>query len=223
MRYSSLLVLVLLAACTRGPKPPSDDAPERPEAPPRASERSAEAPAEAPAPAPAPSAGEGAGFDPRSPRVGGLAFRAPGPFAYRPASAPMRAAEYVVPGPSPAESAVLVVHHFPGMGGSVEANLARWLGQFTQPDGRDTREVARIERTTVNGLEVSRVDVTGTYTGMQPATGEPATALEGQRLVGAIVRGPEGPVFFKLVGPAPIVESALPAFEELVASLAPVP
>jgi hypothetical protein len=133
----------------------------------------------------------------------------------------MRAAEYVVPGSTESEAAVLVVHHFPGMGGSAEANLARWLGQFTQPDGSDTISAARIESATVNGLEVSRVDVTGTYTGMQAGTGAPAAPLENQRLLGAIVRGPDGPVFFKLVGPSAVVESAEPAFEELVSSVEP--
>lgn len=224
MRSAAFLALLLLAACTRGPKPPSDEPP-APSPDMHAHSRPDLHASAAPSPETAalPSAGqaENSPFDPDAPEVGGVTFRASRPFTHRAPTTPMRVAEYVVGGPRAEESALLVVHHFPGMGGSVDENLARWIGQFTQPDGSDSREAARMDRATVRGLEVWRVDVSGTYTGMQPATGAPAEALDGQRLVGVIVRAPGGPVFFKLVGPASVVETALPAFDSLVASLEP--
>jgi hypothetical protein len=41
----------------------------------------------------------------------------------------------------------------------------------------------------------------------------------GYRLLGAIVQAPEGPVFFKLTGPAATISTAESGFEALVSSL----
>ncbi len=211
-----LLASACAAACTRGPRPSDDESTEAPPAPARPSDHGAGV-----LPTPEVNRQSPSPIDPAEPRVAGVRFRAPAPFTSRPTNVAMRRAEYVVAAPSGGEEAILSVHHFPGMGGSVEANLARWIGQFAQPDGRPSREVARVETATVNGLEVTRVDVSGTYTGMQPGSGAPAAPREGHRLLGAIVQAPEGPLFFKLVGPAPLVDSAAAAFDELVASIEP--
>ena len=46
----------------------------------------------------------------------------------------MRVAQYGLPGP--AGEATLGIFFFgPGQGGSVEANIERWFGQFKQEDG----------------------------------------------------------------------------------------
>ena len=45
----------------------------------------------------------------------------------------------------------------------VQENLERWYGQFSRPDGRPSREVAVVTTRTVNGLEVTAVDLAGTY------------------------------------------------------------
>ncbi len=158
-------------------------------------------------------------FDPANPQVAGVRFKAPEPFVYQRPRGGMRAAEYVVPGASGEKPAVLAIHHFPGMGGSLEANIARWVGQFTQPDGRKSEDVAKIEQSEVNGLRVVRVDVSGTYDAGMQMPGMPAAGPEAnQRLLGAIVSGPNGPVFFKLVGSAGLVEGVAPAFQHLLES-----
>ena len=33
-----------------------------------------------------------------------------------------------------------------GSGGGLQGNLERWYGQFSQPDGRNTKDVAEIEQ-----------------------------------------------------------------------------
>jgi hypothetical protein len=45
----------------------------------------------------------------------------------------------------------------------VDENLDRWYGQFTQRDGRPSRDAAVLTTRTVNGLKVTAVDLTGTY------------------------------------------------------------
>lgn len=127
----------------------------------------------------------------------------------------MRNAEYFVPGE--AGEAVLTVFHFPGMGGSVQDNVARWVGQFQAPGGGAAE--ADVQSRNVAGLDVTVIDVSGAFaSGMM---GGPATPQEDQRLLGAIVSGPNGPVFFKLVGPADTVQAAKSAFDDLVGSLEP--
>jgi hypothetical protein len=161
-------------------------------------------------------------FDPAHPEVGGVRFAVPDPFVFRPTRTPMRAAEYVIVGEHGEGEAVLVIHHFPGMGGSADANARRWIGQFRQPDGKPSSDVAHVENARVGGFEIERVDVSGIYTAMRlPHGPEQPSPQENQRLLGAIVMGPDGPVFFKLVGPVALMKSAEPTFERLVQSFAP--
>ncbi len=147
--------------------------------------------------------------------AGGIAWHVDPPLVPHAPSSAMRAAEYVV---TDHPDTTLAVFHFgAGQGGSLDDNLNRWIDQFTQPDGRSSREVAVIEHIEVGGLPVTTVDVSGSFSGMRGSE-TPVTA-ESQRMLGAIVEGPEGLVFFKLIGPADIVGTAAESFENLVASI----
>ena len=90
----------------------------------------------------------------------GLNWTAPGTWESQGAR-PMRAATYVVP-PSggdkePGECAVYFFGG--GQGGSVGANIKRWLGQFQTPDGGPVDKTAQIEDKTISGIKVTTVDV----------------------------------------------------------------
>lgn len=135
----------------------------------------------------------------------------------------MRLATYTVPAAKgDRDSGECGVFYFgQGQGGSVEANLDRWIGQFAQADGQPSKSVAKIDHRVIKGLKITTVDLSGTYNGMggpmQPV-GKPAP---GYRLLGAIVEGPEGLVFFKFTGPAKTVAQNQPLFEKILASLGP--
>lgn len=130
---------------------------------------------------------------------------------------PMRLATYSV-GPN----AECGVYYFgPGEGGSVQANLDRWIGQFAQPGGKPSKELAKVAKRNIHGLQVTTVDVSGGYTGMGGPLLQPSPALPGYRLLGAIVEGPQGTVFFKFTGPAKTVAENQGAFDRMIASLAP--
>ena len=117
------------------------------------------------------------------------------------AQRPMRLATYTV-----APGAECGVYYFgPGQGGSVDANLDRWIGQFLQADGKPSKAAAKIAKRTIHGLPVTTVDVSGAYTGMGGPTAQPGPAVPGYRMLGAIVEGPQGSVFFKFTGPAKTV------------------
>lgn len=147
--------------------------------------------------------------------AGGIAWHVEPPLVAHATTSAMRAAEYAV---SDHPEATLAVFHFgPGQGGTVDDNIDRWVDQFHQPDGRSSRDVANITRGEAGGLPVTFVDVTGSFSGMRGS--EATVTEESQRMLGAIVEGPEGLVFFKLIGPSDVVGSAASAFDEMIASV----
>lgn len=215
-RLTPLAVLLALAlGCDRGPEPPpvEEEASESPEAPTPepANPHAGQAPTHGGHGGTAPSGGMGGRapvVDQNAPQLAGLRWQAGDPLTWRRPTRPMRNAEYAV-GEGDTE-AVLTIFHFPGMGGSIEENVERWTGQF-----RDGDEPV-VETKTIGGLEVTTIDVSGTFaSSMGMGGGEP---LSDTRLLGAIVQAPDGPVFFKLLGPKPTVTEAEDAFAAMVQS-----
>ena len=134
------------------------------------------------------------------------------------AERPMRLATYTIPAaPGDSEAAECGVYYFgPGQGGSVQANMDRWIGQF------EPKEAGKRDQRTVHGLKVTTVDVSGAYSGMAgPMAKTQAAPKPNYRLLGAIVEGPQGSVFFKFTGPARTVAQNQAAFEKLISSLQP--
>jgi hypothetical protein len=131
-----------------------------------------------------------------------------------PSSSPMRKATYRVPAKD-GEDAEMAVFYFKGEGGSTEANIQRWIGQF--PDAKPS-EVKRSQRT-VGTTTQTIVEVTGTYASGMP--GGSATPKSGYRLIGAVVETPVGPYFFKLTGPKKTVDAARDSFFGMLDSVKP--
>jgi hypothetical protein len=132
---------------------------------------------------------------------------------------PMRAATYWVG--SGANRADCAVFFFgPGQGGSVQENIDRWIGQFTQPDGTDSQKKAAINKETIADLQVTTIDLTGTY---MASMGGPMSSQKEERpnyrMIGAIIEAPQGPVFFKLTGQQDVVTAAEAEFRQLVQSV----
>jgi hypothetical protein len=134
------------------------------------------------------------------------------------AQRPMRLATYTIP-----PGAECGVYFFgSGQGGSVDANLDRWIGQFLQADGKPSKDAAKIAKRTIHGWTVTTVDVSGAYTGMAGPTAQPGPAMAGYRMLGAIVEGPQGSIFFKFTGPAKTIAANQAAFDKMLESMAPV-
>jgi hypothetical protein len=207
MRILCLAVAMgLLTLACKKSEPAAESAPPAPVAQPSA------APVAPPSAAPA--AAEAADL----PSAGGLTWKAPPPFERRTPKSSMRVAEYGLEGDASAE---LSVFYFGAdQGGTVEANMSRWIGQFTQPDGSETKS-KRSERT-VKGIDVAVVEANGTFSGGMGMPGAPQqAALPDAMLLGAIAKGPQGSVFFKLTGPRAAVEHAKAGFDGLLESLQP--
>jgi hypothetical protein len=134
---------------------------------------------------------------------------------------PMRVATYTIPAAKgDSEPGELAVFYFgPGQGGGVEANIDRWIGQFEQPDGKPSKALAKRQKRTLNGLPVTTIDLPGTYMASAGPMAPAKVSKPGYRLLGAIVEGPQGAVFFKLTGPAKTVAAGEAAFEKLLSSV----
>ena len=73
-----------------------------------------------------------------------------------------------------------------GAGGSVEANVERWLGQFVQTDGSATKDKAKVEKRKIAGQEVHFVDVAGDFKD-SPGPFAPAVMRPDYRMLAAII------------------------------------
>ncbi len=135
------------------------------------------------------------------------------------AARPMRAATYSIPLAAGDQGiAECVVNYFgPGQGGGVDANIERWKGQMLGTDGKPA--VAKIDKRAGRGVPITVVDTTGTYSGMGGPMMAGAKPAPGYRLIGAIVEGPGGSVFFKLTGPAKTIAAQQKNFEQLLTSI----
>lgn len=100
-------------------------------------------------------------------------------------------------------------------GGSVDANVDRWYGQFSQPDGGNTRERAKVEKRTIAGREVHLVDISGTYRDQLGGN----TELPNYRMLAAIVVTPEANFFIKYYGPRKTITANEKPFTQMVESL----
>jgi hypothetical protein len=153
----------------------------------------------------------------------GLRYSMPQTWERVPAPSDMRAAQYKIEGPAPGadDDAEMVLFFFgEGKGGTTEANLERWYGQFTQPDGKPSKDKAVVTVRTVNGLKVTSVDLSGIYTA-QMKPGEGAAPRPETRMLAAAVEGPGGPWFFRVIGPAATVNAASADFQQMLTSLEP--
>ena len=106
-----------------------------------------------------------------------------------------------------------------GAGGSIEANIDRWIGQFSQPDGSATKDKAAVKKLKVAGCSVTLVDVTGTYKDMPggPFAGGRVIERPNYRMLAAIIEtGDAGNYFLKLYGPAKTVGNSADGFRKMV-------
>lgn len=180
--------------------------------------------------------GNGSGGPMRAAVAAGLAFSVPeGWTEVDPASA-MRSAQFALPPASEGGDAPeLILFHFgAGQGGDVQANIERWIGQISQPDGKPSTERARRASREVGKFRVSTVMVDGTYASgsmmgmMGTPHGDPhgsphegGAQKEDYRLWAAVVEGEGGPWFFKCAGPRAALEKAAGGLEAMVGSIRP--
>jgi hypothetical protein len=111
-----------------------------------------------------------------------------------------------------------------GAGGSIQANIDRWFGQFGQPDGSSTKDHAAVKKMTIAGCKVTMVDVSGTFRDMPggPFAGGKTIERPDYRMLAAIVETPEqGNYFLKFYGPGATVAKYVDGFQAMVEGIVP--
>lgn len=123
----------------------------------------------------------------------------------------MRLVDYEVPGTVPG---TCTVFWFGVQGaGTVEANMARWVGQFESSD-KPKQEVLKVSDT----IKAHVVEVSGRYQApVTPGSPEKHDNKE-WRLLGAIIETPGGPLYLKTVGPEATLKAARDSFMAFVKS-----
>jgi hypothetical protein len=212
------LLLLSLGACDRN-QGASDATADAGAAPPAAS-----VPATTPEEAPTQDPGvlsshgqrisEGPANQPASAGTAGIDFDLPAGWQSQPPASSMRIAQAVIPGPGGAGD--LAVFYFgAGGGGTVQANLDRWVNQMDSQGPKPEPETFE-----TNGLKVTWIEVRGTLQpsgmGMGPTTPQPNS-----RLLGAVVEGPGGPWFFKATGPDATLAKERDGFLKMLHSVRP--
>jgi hypothetical protein len=151
--------------------------------------------------------------------LGPFSVVAPADWTAKPVTSRMRAADFDLPGKPGAEAELIVFYFGTGGAGSIDDNVNRWLDQFQQPDGKPSRDAAKIEKTKFAGQDATYVSVTGRYVSQgMPGGGGPVDKPD-QALLAAIVGSPSGPYYFKLVGAKATVDANAKAFRAMLESL----
>ncbi|MBC8074176.1 MAG: hypothetical protein IAG13_38005 [Deltaproteobacteria bacterium] len=140
-----------------------------------------------------------------------LAFEVPEEWETQKVASPMRKAQFVVPGPG--GDAEMVVFRFAGGAGGVDANIARWKGQFKPPEGKGLDDITTKREFEAGGLKVTMIDITGHFAA--PDMPGSTTIVDGAdyRMLASIVEGSGDPFFFKMLGPAKTVDVWAASFE----------
>jgi len=150
---------------------------------------------------------------------GGFSLEAPAGWKQVPPKSGIVETEFAVPSDGDAAPGRMTVM---GAGGSVQANVDRWYGQFTQADGSATKDKATTKTLKLAGCTVTLVDVAGTFKDMPggPFAGGQAVERPDYRMLAAIVETPEkGSYFLKFTGPGATVAKHADGFRKMVEGL----
>jgi hypothetical protein len=153
--------------------------------------------------------------------AGELRYKVPDGWIVEKSTSNMRVAQYKLPKiAGDTDDAFLVLYYFgQGQGGTPQANIDRWIDQMKQPDGSSSKDKARTEALTVNGLQVTTVDVLGNYSGGMSQDSAPKDSKAIYRLRAAIIDTQKGSYFVKLTGPEKTVGHWEQAYGEYLKSL----
>ena len=141
--------------------------------------------------------------------------KVPAAWTFRKPASSMRLAEYVA---GSAGGAEVVVYFFGvAQGGTVDANLARWKSQFSNPAGAPVEEKISHEKSGTFPLTIA--EYRGTYARGTGAGSAPEQARPDHVLLAIVAETPKGTLFFQLFGPTAAVQAQRAVYLEFVRSM----
>lgn len=143
--------------------------------------------------------------------IDGIKSRVPESWKQKDTDGKMRILHFIIPKEKGDEhdGEFLVFFFGKGGGGGVDANIMRWKGMMTAPEGKSIDDLAKIEKVKVGDVPVTVLDVTGTYTHKARPfdPNEKGEKRPDYRLIGMIIESPNGPFFVRITGPAKTIEA----------------
>lgn len=128
-------------------------------------------------------------------------------------SSSSRLAEFTLPETADGNGEIVVYFFGPQQQPNVDANLARWKGQFSHPDGSPIIE--RVNRDSSGAFPLVFAEYEGNYR-RGIGAGSTDSVRVGQRLIAAIVPTPRGTMYIQLFGTAPRVAAERETFTSFV-------
>lgn len=117
-------------------------------------------------------------------------------------------AEYIVPGRDGADQARITVSQ---AGGTLNSNIARWVGQFRSSSGEPVEPA--LETVQAAGMKITLVEIAGEYAGMSGAY------TPDQLFMTAVLPTEPQQTFIKFVGPSKTVEANRKEFRAMIEGL----
>ncbi len=145
-------------------------------------------------------------------KVGEFSFTRPADWQWVEVNSVMRKAQLKISDASKKESAEVIFFFFgEGGGGLTQANIDRWLAQFSEPKEKLN---SKVETMTAGGHKITYVQAEGTYQSGMP--GGPKTSMPNTMLFGGIIESDQGNVFVRLTGPVALAKSSQAAFRKMI-------
>jgi len=148
-------------------------------------------------------------------QIGRLQAKVPKDWEKEQPSSSMRMAQFRFPGNDGDGELVI----FSGIGGSIDANLNRWYGQFKSETENSVSESAIRTNSQIKDMNVTFSYVEGTYLKSTMGMSGTKTEMPNYALLAAIVATPDGLYFFKGTGPKSIMDSQKVNFETFIYSI----
>jgi hypothetical protein len=166
-------------------------------------------------------------------KTAGLQFLIPAKWTAEPAENSARAGQWLVAAPSaqPASSAaagaptaadegeVVVFYFGPGTGGTAQENIEAWRGTIHDAAGHPV--AGEVKTRLAGGFKVTELVAFGAYDDPVPMAGMPPVVRAGYGLAGAVLEEPQGNIYWRLTGPAPLVTATLPLFRKMIDGVKP--
>lgn len=149
-------------------------------------------------------------------QAGGCLFTLPAQWIAETPETPVRAGEWRVRGRG-GEGRVVAFYFGPGKGGEPKQIVTDWIGTMFNAEGHPA--AAEVKNREKNGAKISQVVVFGTYSETVPIAGLPPVSRPGYGLVGTVVTGPQGNIYWRFTGPEPLITANLALFNQAIDSV----
>jgi hypothetical protein len=147
-------------------------------------------------------------------KLGGLSSTAPAEWKKEEPLGTMRLSQFALPKvEGDSTDAEVTIYK---AGGGTKANIERWKNQFSPPEGKKIDDVAKESKMKVGDVEVTYLDITGTYKAPPFDPKYKGKKMDNFRLVGVIFETKDGDYQIRFIGPEKTVEKYKKGFDEWI-------